>query len=60
VSRRKPEPIDPAELPPPAVIAQQIRDDLRTATREIEAVIRSLAAAERPSSEEGEQLALSL
>jgi hypothetical protein len=42
VSRPKPEPVNPADLPPPAVIARQIEDDLSKALREIRAVARSL------------------
>lgn len=42
MSRRKREPIDPADLPPPAVIARQIEADLKKALREISAVARSL------------------
>jgi len=42
MSRRKPEPSDPADLPPPAVIARQIEADLSKALREIRAVARSL------------------
>jgi hypothetical protein len=42
VSRRRPEIADPADLPPPAVIARQIEADLSKALREIRAVARSL------------------
>jgi hypothetical protein len=42
MSRRKQEPSDPADLPPPAVIARQIEADLSKALREIRAVARSL------------------
>lgn len=53
--------IDPADLPPPAVIARQIQADLKAALREIEAVARAL---EQPTpvtpEDNGEQLALDL
>lgn len=42
MGRTKREPVDPAELPPPAVIARQIEADLKKALREISAVARSL------------------
>lgn len=42
MGRRKPEIADPADLPPPAVIARQIEADLKKALREISAVARSL------------------
>lgn len=49
---RKAEAANPADLPPPAVIARQIEADLKAALREIAAVVRSLeqpaAAIERP------------
>ncbi|MFF1684635.1 hypothetical protein [Streptomyces sp. NPDC058254] len=48
MSRRKPEPVDPATLPPPAVIARQIADDLAKAQRAFAAVARSL---EQPAPE---------
>lgn len=39
---RKPDPIDPADLPHPAVLARQIEADLKTAIRHIAAVAKSL------------------
>jgi hypothetical protein len=42
MARRKQEPIDPADLPPPAVIARQIEADLAKALHEFKAVVRSL------------------
>jgi hypothetical protein len=42
MSRRKREPADPVDLPPPAVIARQIEADLSKALRETRAVARSL------------------
>lgn len=58
MTRRKPEPVDPADLPPPAVIARQIEADLKKALREIAAVARSL---EGPPSEPVDgQLAIDL
>ncbi|MDX2732830.1 hypothetical protein [Streptomyces sp. PA03-2a] len=58
MSRRKQEPSDPADLPPPAVIARQIEADLSKALREIRAVARNL---ERSSPEPAAgQLALDL
>lgn len=42
MDRRKQEPTDPADLPPPAVIARQIEADLKTALRHFAAVAKSL------------------
>lgn len=47
MAARKTGATDPADLPPPAVIARQIEADLKTALREIAAVARSL---EQPAS----------
>lgn len=57
MARRKQEPVDPATLPPPAVIARQIADDLSKAQRTFAAVARRL---ERPvpESSEGPQASL--
>lgn len=58
MARCKPEPMDPSDLPPPAVIARQIEADLKTALRHIAAVAKSL---EGPPPEPGdEQLAIDL
>lgn len=58
MARRTPEPIDPADLPPPAVIARQIEADLKTALRHIAAVAKSL---EEPSTKPDDgQLAIDL
>lgn len=58
MTRRKQEPIDPTDLPPPAVIARQIEADLKKALREIAAVARSL---ESPPPEPADgQLAIEL
>ncbi|MCX4596171.1 hypothetical protein OG819_42920 [Streptomyces sp. NBC_01549] len=58
MTRRKPEPVDPATLPPPAVIARQIEADLAKALHEIRAVARSLEGPP-PETPDG-QLALDL
>lgn len=57
MTRRKSVPVDPATLPPPAVIARQIVADLAAAQRHFAAVARALEAA-APSEEDGEQLSL--
>jgi hypothetical protein len=49
--RRKQEPVDPATLPPPAVIARQIADDLAKAQRAFAAVAQRL---EQPAPEPSE------
>lgn len=46
--RRKPEPVDPATLAPPEVIARQIVDSLAKAQRAFASVARSL---EQPAHE---------
>lgn len=59
--RTRPEPIDPATLPPPAVLARQIARGLRAAVREFEAVARSLEPGPPPDgARPGDQLALDL
>ncbi|MGW3594955.1 hypothetical protein [Streptomyces sp. NPDC005167] len=58
MSRRKREPSDPADLPPPAVIARQIEADLSKALREIRAVARNLEGS--PAEPVEGQLALDL
>lgn len=60
MGRRKPEPVDPADLAPPAVIARQIHADLRAAAREIEALIRDLEPSPATTPSGGEQLAIDL
>lgn len=57
MARRKPESVDPATLPPPAVLAWQIVADLARAQRCFAAVARSLDAAV-PADGDGEQLSL--
>lgn len=42
MARRRQEPVDPATLPPPAVIARQIADDLAKAQRQFAAVAKAL------------------
>lgn len=58
MGRRKREPVDPAELPPPAVIARQIEADLKTALRHIAAVAKSLEGP--PPEPSDKQLAIDL
>lgn len=58
MTRRKPESVDPAMLPPPEVIARQIEADLNKALREIRAVAKALEEP-TPASIDG-QLAIDL
>jgi hypothetical protein len=58
MARLKQEPVDPADLPPPEVIARQIEADLKTALRHIAAVAKSLEGPQRPI--EDVQLAIDL